>query len=82
MVLEFIPNTPGIPPNDRGKVQQWLEQNLDRDNDAYTAMVSSRPGDRLLMRYGWHTSSNDAQRHMLANIYLVSVAVYAVNYQS
>jgi hypothetical protein len=71
MGLQFIDNVKG---NDRGFIQEFIEKEVDRDTDLYTATVSKDPGNYAYVRRGWHKTDEDPEDHITADVYLVRSA--------
>ena len=68
MTIEFGPN---IRKSRRGELQLWLEAKVDRPNDFYTALTSTRKGDYIYLRADWHVSKLDKNKHLTGDVYLV-----------
>ncbi|TFK50392.1 hypothetical protein OE88DRAFT_1660743, partial [Heliocybe sulcata] len=69
-MLQFAPTLVFKDPNDKGLLQLWLEDKVDRDNDFYTSLVSEDTRTYVLIRAKWHKSDVDRQNHITADIYV------------
>jgi hypothetical protein len=68
MGIRFIGNVQG---NERGYIQQFIENEIDRDNDVYTCAISEEPGNYVYVRRGWHPTREDPHEHLTVDVYFV-----------
>lgn len=78
MTIKFSPDS-NIPPNQRGELQLWIEQSVDRDTDFYLAAVSQAAGDYVMMRANWHRSPSDPQEHLTGNVIINNQTIGAAH---
>jgi hypothetical protein len=71
MTLTFHAQS-GVVGNQRGELQVWIEESVDKDNDFYINAHGTTNGNYVVLRRNWHKSAEDPNEHLTALIYVVS----------
>ena len=69
MTIKF---SDGITGNHRGEVQNFIENEVDRDTDVYLSAISENPTNYVYMRVYWHKSPADPEQHLTGDVIFVS----------